>query len=90
LARTSGDPAALVPVLKTLATRADPRLFVDRAETAALAITGVYVLMDDVSRLAGGLASLALVLGMAGPLRRPLSRRRPAHARTGRAIGARR
>ena len=64
--RTSGDPAALVPVLKTLATRADPRLFVDRAETAALAITGVYVLMDDVSRLAGGLASLALVLGMAG------------------------
>ena len=64
--RTSGDPASLVPVLKTLGTRADPRLVVDRPETAALAITGVYVLMDDVSRLAGGLASLALVLGMAG------------------------
>ena len=64
--RTSGDPASIVPVLKTLATRADPNLFVDRPGPAALALTGVYVFMGSLSRLAGGLASLALVLGMAG------------------------
>jgi predicted permease len=64
--RTSGDPAELVPALKALGTRADPNLVVDRPGTAAVTITGVYVLMDDVSRLAGGLAALALVLGMAG------------------------
>lgn len=64
--RTSGDPADLVPALKTLATRADPNLVLDRPGTAAVTVTGLYVLMDDVSRLAGGLAALALVLGMAG------------------------
>jgi putative ABC transport system permease protein len=64
--RTSGDPETIVPILKTLATRADLNLVVDRPSTAAVAVTGVYVLMDDVSRLAGGLAALALVLGMAG------------------------
>ena len=64
--RTSGNPADLVPALKSMATRADSRLVLDRPETAALAITGVYVLMDDVSRLAGGLAALALILGMTG------------------------
>lgn len=64
--RTSGDPADLVPVLKAMGTRADPNLVVDRPGTAAVMVTGVYVLLDDLSRLAGGLAALALVLGMAG------------------------
>ena len=64
--RTSGDPEDLVPVLRTLAQRADPDLVLDRAGTARLLITGLFVLLDVVSRLAAGLAILALVLGMAG------------------------
>ncbi len=64
--RTSGDPAGLVVTLKTLAQHADPDLVVARASTATLAVTGLYVLVDVASRLAGWLALVALVLGMFG------------------------
>jgi ABC-type antimicrobial peptide transport system permease subunit len=66
LGRTAGDPAGLVTTLRSLAQRADPDLVLDRASTAALAVTGMYVLVDVVSRLAGALAALALGLGMVG------------------------
>jgi len=64
--RTSGDPRDLIGPLKSLAQRADPDLVLDRPGPAALTITGLYVLLDAVSRLAGALAALALALGMAG------------------------
>jgi len=64
--RTSGNPAEILGQLRTLARRADPDLVVDRPATAALMITGPYVLIGIVSRAAGGLALLALVLAMAG------------------------
>lgn len=64
--RTTGDPAEVVDEMRSLAQRADANLVLDRPGTAALAVTGVYVLMDVASRLAGGLALLALLLGMAG------------------------
>lgn len=66
VARTDGDPADLIPVMKTLARRADPDLVVDRPATAAMALTGAYVLIGVISRTAGSLALLALVLAMAG------------------------
>jgi hypothetical protein len=46
--------------------RADPDLVVDRPAPAAMMMTGAYVLIGVVSRGAGGLALLALVLAMAG------------------------
>ena len=64
--RTSGDPADMLGQLRTLARRADPDLVVDRPATAAMMLTGAYVLIGIVSRAAGGLALLALVLAMAG------------------------
>ena len=64
--RTSGDPAALAPALKSVAQAVDPDLVVDRPTSAALALTGAYVLVGIVSRVAGGLALLAMVLAMAG------------------------
>jgi predicted lysophospholipase L1 biosynthesis ABC-type transport system permease subunit len=64
--RSAGDPAEVVAALKALARRADPDLVVDRTATAAMTMTGAYVLMGVVSRAAGGLALLALVLAMAG------------------------
>ncbi len=66
VARTSGDPQVVVPALKTLARRADQDLVVDRPATAAMALTGAYVLIGVVSRTAGSLALLALALAMAG------------------------
>jgi putative ABC transport system permease protein len=65
-ARTTGDPSRLGGSLRALAQRADPDLVVDRPLPAALVVTGAYVLVDVVSRVAGGLAVLALVLSMAG------------------------
>ncbi len=64
--RTSGDPAALVATLKALVKRADPDLTLVNPNTAALTLTGVYVLLGVVSQFAAGLAVLALALGMAG------------------------
>jgi putative ABC transport system permease protein len=64
--RTAGDPAEIIQSMRTLAQRADPDLALDRPGTAALTVTGLYVLLGVVSRLAGGLAMLAMVLGMAG------------------------
>lgn len=64
--RTNGDPAALVPTLKALVKRTDPDLALVRPDTAALTITGPYVLLGVVSQFAAGLAALALALGMAG------------------------
>jgi predicted permease len=64
--RTSGDPAAIIEPLRALTQRADPDLVLDRPATATLTVTGLYVLLDVVSRLATGLAVLAMALGMAG------------------------
>jgi putative ABC transport system permease protein len=64
--RTSGDPAAIIEPLRMLTQRADPDLVLDRPATATLTLTGLYVLLDVVSRLAAGLAVLAMALGMAG------------------------
>lgn len=66
VARTSDAPEEILPALKTLARRADPDLVVDRPATAAMALTGAYVLIGVVSNTAGSLALLALVLAMAG------------------------
>jgi predicted permease len=66
IGRTSGDPTEIIQSMRTLAQRADPDLALDRPGTAALTVTGLYVLLGVVSRLAGGLAMLAMLLGMAG------------------------
>jgi putative ABC transport system permease protein len=66
IGRTADDPSAILAPLKALASRADPDLVVDRLAPAAMMVTGAYVLIGVVSRGAGGLALLALVLAMAG------------------------
>jgi hypothetical protein len=66
IGRTPGDPARVLPVLKAVARQADPDLVVDRPATGAMMLTGAYVLIGVVSRTAGALALLALVLAMAG------------------------
>jgi hypothetical protein len=64
--RTDGDPVDLIEPMRTLAQRADPDLVLDHPSTATLVVTGQSVLIGIVSRLAGGLAVLAMTLGMAG------------------------
>jgi ABC-type antimicrobial peptide transport system permease subunit len=64
--RTTGDPADLIEPMRSLAQHADPDLVLDHPGTATLVVTGRSVLIGLVSRLAGGLAVLALTLGMAG------------------------
>lgn len=66
VARTSGEPAELVPVLRHVVKRATPDLALDRPTAAALLVNGPFVLVDVISRAAGGLAVLAMVLAMAG------------------------
>lgn len=66
IGRTNGDPGQAIGALRALARRADDDLVVDRPATAAMALTGAFVLMNVVSRAAGGLAVLALLLAMAG------------------------
>ena len=66
IGRTAGDPAQIIGALKTLGRRADPDLVVDRPATGAMILTGAYVFVGVVSRAAGGLALLALILAMAG------------------------
>jgi hypothetical protein len=65
-AATGKDPAEILSAMKLLGRRADPDLVVDRPATAAMTMTGAYVLVGVVSRAAGALALLALVLSMAG------------------------
>ena len=66
IGRTGGDPADLVLPLQRLAREADPDLVVDRLGPASAQIVGAYVLVGVVSRVAAGLAALAMVLAMAG------------------------
>jgi putative ABC transport system permease protein len=66
VARTRDEPADLVPVLRTVVKRAVPDLALDRAGPAALLVNGPFVLVDLISRAAGGLALLAMALAMAG------------------------
>jgi predicted permease len=66
IGRTAGEPMDLVRPLQRLARDADPDLVVDRLGPAAQQMTGAYVLVGVVSRVAAGLAVLAMVLAMAG------------------------
>jgi hypothetical protein len=64
--RTAGEPMDIVLPLQRLARDADPDLVVDRLGPAAPQIAGAYVLVGVISRVAAGLAVLAMVLAMAG------------------------
>ncbi len=66
IGRATGDPGDAVLPLQRLAREADPDLVVDRLGPAAPQITGPYVLVGVVSRVAVGLAVLAMILAMAG------------------------
>ena len=66
VARTSREPADLVPMLRAVVKRAAPDLALDRPGPAALLVNGPFVLVDVISRAAGGLALLAMALAMAG------------------------
>lgn len=66
IARTQGEPADLVPQLRTVVKRASPDLALDRPGPATLLVNGPFVLVDVISRAAGGLAILAMALAMAG------------------------
>jgi predicted permease len=64
--RAAGEPIDVILPLQRIARDADPDLVVDRLGPAAAQITGAYVLVAVVSRVAAGLAVLAMVLAMAG------------------------
>ena len=66
IGRAAGDPMDIVLPLRRIARDADPDLVVDRLGPAAAQISGAYVLIGVVSRVAVGLAVLAMVLAMAG------------------------
>lgn len=66
IGRAAGDPGDVVLPLQRLAREADPDLVVDRLGPAAPQMIGPYVLVGVVSRVAVGLATLAMILAMAG------------------------
>jgi putative ABC transport system permease protein len=66
IARTSGDPAALLPGLRLAASRADPDLVLGHPTTGTMAFATMYELIRIAGTGATSLAGLSLVLAMTG------------------------
>jgi putative ABC transport system permease protein len=66
IARTSGDPAALVPALRETMRRADPAMAVVAADTALALAMPELLLQQVTAALAASLGGFALVLALTG------------------------